>query len=304
MFLKSVKQSQLYRELYYIRRAWRYYKKLGLYLHMRFIVGPRILKSSVPLDRPVGDESYSIHFLCSHRDLLLLMWSLRSWHAVVPSSGQVYIHEDGSFTARDRALVAKIFPNAVIVDWDASTEQVQSHWLKEMSQTRLYRIERSNVLMIKLIDPYFTGNASMRLILDTDMLWFAKPTEIIEALASRREMPFMMHARQGIFHLGDGTDMPQELSDLNSGIVGYRTADFDLGMVEEFFSKGTKYTHFIEQACYAWVLSKKSGVVPLDSKRYVIKENAAGSVVKHFTGPRREEFWFEGVALINTKFKI
>lgn len=301
MFLRSVKQSRLYRELYYIRRAWAYYKKLGPYLRMRFVVGPRILKSEKPLDRPVLDGSYSVHFLCSHRDLLLLVWSLKSWHDVVSRSAQVYIHEDGSFTARDRAHIARLFPHAAIVDHDGSTEQARSQWLKASPKARSYRTNEANVLMVKLIDPYFTGNAPMRLILDTDMLWFAEPTDILAALAGRVDMPFMMKARQGIFRLGDGTDMPQELSDLNSGIVGYRTGDFDLGMVEEFFTKGTKYNHFIEQACYAWVLSKKSGVIPLDPKKYVIKEDAAGSVMKHFTGPRREEFWFEGVALLSSK---
>lgn len=155
--------------------------------------------------------------------------------------------------------------------------------------------------MIKLIDPYFTGSAPRRLILDTDMLWFGRPDEIVDAMETGHAMPFMMISPQKAFKLCDGTQLSQELSDLNSGIVGYTREDFDLDRLEGFFSKGTPYNHFIEQAAYAYTFGSLPSFRSLDPKRYVIKEDAPGTVVKHFTGPRREEFWFEGVVLLEER---
>lgn len=287
----KIKSTLVYKEARYIWRAFFVYGRGLVYLKNRYIVGPRIKHKGV-VDRPVETEEYSIHILCSHRDLLMLLWSLASWYKVLPKgmAGQVYVHEDGSFTTEDLKTIHRLLPSAQIVVAKHMDEQCSSSWLNDFPKIREMRLRSHIPLMRKLIDPYFTGDAPYHIIMDTDILWFKNPEEIFSYVRVKSS-----------FATESNTPMVGALAEdlslikrkLNSGVVGYAVSRFDLEAIELFLSKLEEnfFGHHVEQAGYAHALTN---VELLSFERYSLKPRE-GQVMRHYTGPVREKFWFEGV---------
>ena len=94
--------------------------------------------------------------------------------------------------------------------------------------------------------------------------------------------------------------MEDDLRRLNSGVVYYQKSMFDLKLVEEFFSRldpAFSYPVLLDQPAYAYTLGQNGQVTLLPQTDFPIRGPVSDTTVaKHYTGPRREEFWFEGVA--------
>ncbi len=90
-----------------------------------------------------------------------------------------------------------------------------------------------------------------------------------------------------------------ELSKYNSGIVLYNKSSFLLDRLEDYFNKlnnDSRNNHFIEQAGYAYCLKN---LKDLDEYRYMIKGKVdEGVIMKHYTGPRRHQFYAEGLKIL------
>ncbi len=307
------KKTKLYRELRYVYRSLVLQKSLFFYLYYRFLAGPKIRGRREPIDSEGLSDEYSIHLLCSHSDLTMMLWSLASWYAVVPESGQVYIHEDGSFTDTDRKLLAILLPQAKLIRFADAFKMAREKWLLNYPEALKYREsaekDKSHIYAVKLIDPRFVGQAPIKLILDTDLLWFLKPEELLTSLLLGKT-PFAMmgHAGENAetvhmdFEFQDHSLLPPLLDNLNSGVVGYHIKDFQLKDLDKFCSLRGENTnpHFIEQAGYAWILSQNKPFTFLNKDQYHIKHAVhRNTVMKHYTSPRREYFWHEGVRILS-----
>jgi hypothetical protein len=299
----SIKKLRFYQELRYLYRVFFHYRRPLSYAYYRFFLGPKIRTLEHPLDQASFDPSYSIHFLCSHTDLDMLLWSLASWYQVVLQSGRVYIHEDGSFSEEDRKIVAKLFPQAEIIDYEWATTQALEIWLKNSPYARSFRQNQKVVFATKLVDPYFVSPASARLLLDTDVLWFRTPTEILDLL-HKQTHPFFLAGRVPMNFVFADNKFPADIATLNAGIIGYAKQDYQLADLEEFCQKIGPQSdlYFFEQAGHAYVLSRHNRIQALDKQTYFIRGRVdQNTVVKHYTRPRREEYWFEGIRILKQR---
>ena len=288
------------KEFFYIRKAFWEYRKGGKYVWNRWVIAPKILDSSKSFQRRVNKESLSIHALTSHKDLLMLVWSLASFYAVANVYGRLYIHDDGSLTTKDKEIISALFPNSKIINSETFLSDYGMQ-ISEFSVIAEFReiFRKDFVLLKKLIDPYFVSDADYRLILDSDLLWFRRPVE----LENLSNLSYMMRGKGGNGKLGyvffrDRSRLPEELAAYNSGIVLYKKENFDLEKLSEFFLRvdhlDPRNRHFIEQAAYAYCLKN---LKPLPVDTYHIKGPlSSATVVKHYTGPRRPLFYAEGVA--------
>ncbi|OGE82640.1 MAG: hypothetical protein A2846_03195 [Candidatus Doudnabacteria bacterium RIFCSPHIGHO2_01_FULL_49_9] len=300
--MNRIKGTHLYKELRYIYRSFLHYHRPFDYLYYRYVVGPKIRKLDHPIDREPTTDEYSVHTLCNHEGLDLMLWALASWYLVAEQSGPVYIHEDGTFTEQDRTLVKKLLPHATLIDRAWAQSQIDG-WLSGYPAALDFRkhVERY-IYMLKFIDPYFVSNSSARLVLDIDMLWFKKPDEVFDLLLQKK-YPFMIRSYRPMeYKFTDGSSLPPNLQMANAGAIGYQTAQYELARLEEFLQRnGTDSPpRLTDQAGYAYILSASPGFCYLPSDQYTIKSKP-DPVARHYTGPRREEFWFEGVKKIYKK---
>lgn len=307
-FVKDVaKHLPFYRELRLLYLSFSKYgfKRGVLYPYYRFWISAKIRRLGTPFDRPVDTTTYSLHMMCSHRDVDQFIWALMSWYRVVPESPQVYIHDDGTFTARDLSLIQKLFPHAKVIDTDLSTELAMSQWLIDFPVSQSVRRTRV-VKSIKLLDPYFVSEAKHVLLLDTDILWFQYPQELFDHIHGDDETPvFWKNRAPEEFVFKDGELLELDLAYCNSGVVYYNKKDFKLELVEEFFQRRDSSQTLRDQPGYAYVLGTHKQVKKLSAEIYHIKGRVQESTVaKHYTGPRREKFWLEGVRLLQEKYSI
>lgn len=287
----------LYRELRQARNAQVIYHKLWPYLVNRFVVAPRLARRSTPLDRPADTDRYEIHMLCSHGDLLEAVWSLGSWYAFAEDAAQAYIHEDGSLTRSDHATLRRLFPRAEVLGYAAATAQAQSSWLKDYPAALRYRLDRARAFAIKLMDPIFTGRSPGILVMDPDVLWFGPPRELHAHIADYRGAVFWPGSGEPTRQpFRDGSELRLDLAALNSGVVYFERAAFRLDVLEEYCGKLPDGWDLLDQPAFAYVLGSSGPVTTLPVEHYHIHGAAhAGTLGKHYTGPRREQFWFEGV---------
>ncbi|OGY50281.1 MAG: hypothetical protein A3J65_04600 [Candidatus Buchananbacteria bacterium RIFCSPHIGHO2_02_FULL_45_11b] len=299
-------------ELFYLRKAFFQYHQGFEYLKSKYFLAPKILKFGGVLEKPVNQDDLSLHILSCHRDLVILIWSLFSFYQVSEFFGQLFIHNDGSLTNRDKAILKKFFPGAIIIE-PAEALDCFDKKLADYPLIKKYRLEYPEFFLLKkLIDPYCVSQKPWRLIIDSDLLWFKNPDFIgREILGQNAPNSYMIKGEDFSRHpnyvyFKDGSKLEDNLANFNSGAVFYAKENFALDKLQEYFAKIDKdnkqNNHFIEQAGYAYCLKN---LKPLTPDKYLISAKAGpDAVLRHYTSPKRPLFYLEGLKKIINKIKI
>lgn len=276
---------------------------IGDFLKYRYTVAPRILKINKVLEKPINNNDFSIHLLTCHRDLTILLWSLASFYRVINTVGQLYAHSDGSLTDVDIKKIKLFFPKAIII----KPEHLHKNYIEKFNDypnIKKYRFEKIEKfkLLFKLLDPFFISPCKKVLIIDSDLIWLKRPTEIENEINNNKNESLMMYCKKGgcPVYFKFNKAINNELAKYNSGIVLYNKSNFSLDRLEDYFDKlnnDSRNNHFIEQAGYAYCLEN---LKDLDEHKYMIKGKMDERVVmRHYTGPRRHHFYAEGLKVIS-----
>jgi len=289
-----MKNSELIQHLKSIARAFFFYGRGPLYLYMRYFVAPRLLSRKELLQRPITRDDLSMHIMFGAKDFLMALWSLASFYRVMPEVGELVIHSDGTLKEKHLDVIRRLFPSARIEDTRDFMPKHASA-LQGYPVLKKFREEYPRFQSKKLLDQYFTSGKPLRLILDSDLLWFKEPTELVQSIRSGVPKPLMMSNQDARIHVAfkDGKQTSDEVARANSGVVLYRDSQFSLAEVEAYVANtdymGRKFT---DQACFATVLKPDI----LSDSTYIIKGTLTGSVImRHYTQPQREKFFLYGL---------
>lgn len=307
-YFDKIKKTDYYAETRYGCRALFKYHRPGSYFYNRFFVREKIARLKISGWHLPETAAYSFHTLCGHKHIFMFAWSLVSWLYQTKSLPEIYLHSDGTLTKDDELMLKSIFPCLHLIDPEEVKNKIVSA-LADYPHIRAYRdnYKKHPVYLPKLIDPYFVSHAPYCLFFDVDVLFFAYPKEVLANVSA--QIPFMtagnvdMFLTQGLagFRYADGSYPQDAPGFVNGGIVGYPKDSFNLAELDGFFDRCGPDSQYrlIEQVGYAYVLSRNKNFQALDKGAYHIK-GAVGevTVAKHYTGPRREEFWFEGVKIL------
>ncbi|KKS41287.1 hypothetical protein A3H03_03070 [Candidatus Kuenenbacteria bacterium RIFCSPLOWO2_12_FULL_42_13] len=310
-YLDKIKKTNFYAEARYCWRAVFKYRHPWSYFINRFFVYKKIARINIARLGLPETDAYSFHTLCGHKHVFMLAWSLASWLYQTKVLPEIYLHADGSLTKDDELLLHHIFPRLRIIDPAEVKDKIVSA-LADYPHIRAYRdnYKKHPVYLPKLIDPYFVSHAPYKLFFDVDVLFFAYPKEVLANISAK--IPFMaagnvdMFLTEGLagFRYADGACPKDAPGFVNGGIVGYPEEGFSLSALDYFFERcgPTSQYRLIEQAGYAYILNRNKNFQKLDQRQYHIK-GAVGenTVTKHYTGPRREEFWSEGVKILKKR---
>lgn len=298
--------GRLKKEVFYFRKAFFEYRAGWRYFYNKFFLAPEILRSK-KIFHSQGSHpqpAVSIHVLTGKSDLVMCLWSLASFFERSSIKGELFIHSDGSLLTRDEKAVKKLFPFARIV---SESQALNRAAVKFRSYPGILNLRQNSnfVLLKKLLDPLAVSNSPVRLVIDSDLVWFKKPEELEAALRDGVPYPLMMSNNGAIYvYFADGSRISETQASLNSGIVLFRQEQLSLSRLEEYLSKldfnNPQTRHFIEQAGFAWALDRPKA---LPSGRYAIK--AAYSEIlalKHYTSPRRAQFYLEALPRLKDQF--
>jgi len=292
-----MKAKQLKLEFFYLRKAFFEYRHGISYIRNKYLFAKKILLLNMPLDHAPTRDDLSVHVLTCHRDMVMLAWSLASYYRVGKVFGELFIHDDGSLTGEDKATINKLFPHAQLT----GTREFLDDYKEDLAAYPLIREWRAKprfFLLKKLIDQYFVSQKPLRLVIDSDLLWFAQPSDL-EKMFESWQVPSLMiqNNMPAPVFFKDGTAIDERLASFNSGIVLYHRDNFSLDRLIEYLSRvdesDSRNVHFIEQAGFAFCLSKLSA---LSIDRYHIKGDVMPqTIVKHYTSPRRPLIYIEGI---------
>lgn len=280
--------------LYYIYLSFTRYRKGFFYLWMRYVVASRITRFKGVLEKPVTNDTLSMHILFGHRDVLIACWSLASFYQNSTLIGSLTVHNDGSLTEKDKSTIRRLFPSVRIVGADELTQEAKKVFLhypriQEFFKTPLWQAR-------KLIDPYLASRKEIILMLDSDLLWFKHPHGLNDHIVRSYNSVLMMSNGSTLCKISfkDGSELDDARAKANSGVILFKKNTFDLERLEQYLNNVELVPHqFLEQAGYA---SAFTMVELLPENEYVIKGKAEDSVtMRHYTGPSRAKLFLRGI---------
>ena len=266
--------------------------------YWRDIIRPRILKTR-PLTE-TSDKACEIHVLTSNQDWLNLIWALKSFYWSSRRHYALCIHDDGSLKPHQVEELRRHFPTARIINRPGADARIR---VLLAAYPRCLKFRLTNVLAPKVFDFSAYLEAERMLLLDSDVLFFAEPKALVEAVDNPRYRYNLFNPDFGSAYTvapGVVAQIPGlELKPLiNSGIALIHRASLRWDWIEEFLNlPGILDGHFwrIEQTLYA-LSSSRFGVELLSDEYQVRTERGIGrSPCRHYVGVIRHLMYSEGI---------
>ena len=246
-----------------------------------------------------SDRTCEIHVFTCSQDWLNLVWALKSFYWASKRQYALCIHDDGTLTTANRATLQQHFPNARIIDRPSADARV----LAELQNyPRCLEFRQSNQLAPKVFDFSSYLASDRMLLLDSDILFFSEPTELLQRI---EDPGYLLNTVNGDVSSAYTID-PQVVKDrlsfdvidrFNSGLGLIHKASFNLDWIEEFLALPDILGHFwrIEQTLYA-LLSSRFGAELLPSAYDVHLDGGIGnSPSRHYVGQIRHLMYDEGI---------
>jgi alpha-N-acetylglucosamine transferase len=271
--------------------------------YYRDIVRHRLLQT--PAITQTIDRTCEIHVLTSAADWLNLLWALKSFYHYSQRQYALCIHDDGTLTAKHQQILQHHFPNARLID-RLQADQYVLESLKDYP--RCLELRRTNKLALKVFDFAAYLESDRMLLLDSDILFFAEPIELLQRI---EDSSYLLNTVNGDVASAYTID-PQVVKErlefevidrFNSGLGLIHKASMQLDWIEEFLTLPDIIGHFwrIEQTLYA-LFSSRFGVELLPPAYSVhLTGEINGSSCRHYVGKIRHLMYDEGIRQLMTQ---
>src|SRR5262249_47806517 len=122
-----------------------------------------------------------VHILCYRRDYLPAIWALKTFYHHTGVDIPLVIHINGDVPSYVNGHFARHFPKARLVS-QSEADRVVPVLLGQRGLSRLAAARRHSPFMLKLTDFHLLANSVQVLAIDSDVLFFRRPTELLEAI--------------------------------------------------------------------------------------------------------------------------
>lgn len=250
-----------------------------------------------------SSTAVEVHTLCQRLDHLPAIWALKTFYRTSGVDFPLVVHVNGR---PERAVYDRLrdhFPDATVVPQDEA-DRVVCRRLDDLGFARLAAARRATPFMMKLTDyPILAGGATV-LGIDSDVLFFAPPRELLVRTANpgpgylfQRDPESNYNITPEAAHRVFGIDLAPQV---NTGLMVY-TADLpNLSAFERYLSdSGVAVPNgFIEQTLYA-LHASEIGTPEYLPESYSIHLQAGlpydGLVARHYAGQTRVLLTDEGM---------
>jgi hypothetical protein len=272
----------------------------------RDVIRPRILHT--PPVEGLDDRRCEIHVLTSQQDWLNLIWALKSFYAASGRKYELCIHDDGSLESPAREQLLRHFPDARLIDRPTADSEVLPT-LEKFPRCRAFRT--TNQLAPKLFDFRHFLRADRMLLLDSDVLFFESPTELLRRIEDptyrRNSVNTDVQSGYTVDPIAAGQRFGMSIPErFNSGLGVIHGDSLRLEWIEEFLDFPGILGHFwrIEQTLFA-LCSARYGVELLPAEyRVSLDRGVEGCVAKHYVGAVRHLMYGEGIRKLTREGRI
>ena len=250
-------------------------------------------------------DGVEIHTLCQRKDSNMLAWSLASFINKSGICPKVVVHDDGSF---DRDTADKLeynFPELRVLFLKKADELINN--MTGLSPKLLEYRNRGHKLIYKLIDIFLLSRSEKVMVLDSDVLFFNYPQEILEFINDGNNYDSLISKHDGTYDLKLSENylkkydiLKNGADTMNSGIILYKKNKIGLNKLLEYF-ENTQWApddYFVEMAGWACLIAQTKFRF-LTKEKYIVKGRPeTNTIAKHFTSPRRHEFYIYGIDMV------
>ncbi|MCP4128842.1 MAG: glycosyltransferase family 8 protein [Gammaproteobacteria bacterium] len=254
------------------------------------------------------DSEFEVHIVTSKNDFLDAIWCLKTFYHYSDTNPQLVIHEDGSLNAKQIETFSAHFINCRIIKKKDADRKLKA-FLADYKYSQKYRLDEDFFCALKLFDPFYYAKTNKLLLLDSDILFFDNPVEIITNLKECN--PFFNSDYQNAYALpieeinsNFSIDM---LPMVNAGLMSLSKDCYiaNLDFIESYFEKmdslqpiGDINRH--EQTLNALLLSKCGGIRLNENYQISRHPIIPGKTVSHhFVGDgSRANFYRKGLKVL------
>jgi hypothetical protein len=154
-----------------------------LSLYDRRLVRRRIL-ASAPM-ACTAEADFEVHVLTCERDVLDAIWCLKTFYHFADVRPGLVIHDDGSLTPDSIDTLSRHFVDCRVVRRSDADREV-ARFLADRAHSRANRRKKDFYCALKLWDPLVSARSDKLLLLDSDVLFFREPTELLDHVTQGR----------------------------------------------------------------------------------------------------------------------
>jgi len=245
-----------------------------------------------------------VHVLTSAYDWDLAVWGIKSFYCTTGVDWPLVIHDGGGLTAESMAKLREHFPNS----WVVTAQEADRLVGKKLARGGLAAVADGRArynLMKKVIDFAVLASAPRVLLLDSDVLFFTHPAELVRLGHTETNRIVLLRDYQDSYSIDRadaqgwfGVELPECI---NSGLGVIPTHLVDLPFLDRVFAMNKvplDKDGFAEQTVLG-LLVGRAGATYLPDKYVVVTHPVdlanAGQVARHYVGPVKELFFDEGV---------
>lgn len=278
----------------------------------RRMLWARILDTAPMRMEPTDDNAVAeVHLLCSRRDYLCAIWALKSFYCLSGITCPLAIHVQGQSPDRMIARLRQHFPDARLVLQAEADAFVEPH-LARAGLDRLLALRRKTPFMLKMTDFVLMCRAPRLLLLDSDVLFFARARDLIEHARSKSTAALFQRDVANMYNISPENAFERFGFHLapcvNSGIALVSRAAVNLDRCEHYLSDDevARPNTMVEQTLYALAFSERSEIEYLPDSYLVSLQpykDMRSLIARHYAGASRSLFTSEGLpALIEAGF--
>lgn len=279
-----------------VRRNLR--KRRGLPFHCWLPFQAPSLPAIDPCRYP--EVNFSIHMLTCHRDVQMALWCIYSFIHFAGIAPTIVIHDDGTLDDYDKEMLCRSLPRCSVVDRRAADERMAMA-LAAYPLCRKMRDDPDYPCGLKLFDPLLYATGEVFVLLDSDILFFRYPHELLASVEQMRpsfNSDYMNSYSKPHDELSRslGIDV---LEKVNAGMMVLTRNVYELEFMESFFRFYPELVntgYFREQTLHAVLLSRV-GAHRLGDVYQISRDRIGPDTVSHHYVNDGSRFMFHDVGV-------
>lgn len=220
---------------------------------------------------------FEVHMLLGHRHVGMTLWAVKSFLHACGRRFAVVLHEDGSLTADDVAVLERHLIGVRIIRKAVADAEMDDR-LRPYANCHDYRYANKlhsdhrnagynmHIFALRLFDFNFYSRAAKRMFLDADILFFRRPDEIVQWIddpADARSLYSVEAYTPSHNWLGRLVFEPKEPT-LNAGLIClHAPAAYDLPLLDEWIGNNKHRMDLaptFEQSAYRYLITRAPGL--------------------------------------------
>jgi len=217
---------------------------------LREHINKLLLKATLftPNVEAVQESDIEVRSLVCHDDSLMYLFAIKSFCLNLNYPIEVFVHDDGTLTKKDKEIFKKHIKNINIIESEKADKEIET-FLKKRKLNNCLNFRKISSHSRKILDAVIMCKKERLILLDSDILFFAKPKEVKDWIEKKSNQ--MLYTQEPNFFTPTFNGRPMfenwqhfsqllglscnKLKSFNSGFLCFPKKIVDFNLLEKIF---------------------------------------------------------------------